>query len=528
MHLEDRIAIAEAGALPAPAADAVVVDHVTKSFGEARALRACSFSARRGEVHAVVGENGSGKSTMAKLLAGVLPPDSGSVAVNGAWPASPQAARRLGVAVVFQEILVAEGGTVLDNLFLGYDGLFRPKLSQKEKRARAQDLLNDLVGTSVDLDALVDDLSLNTRQWIVITRALLSDPGIVVFDESTAALDHSSVERFFDVVRKLRAAGVCVLIVTHRIHELTAICDRATVLSDGVDVGTLEGNEITEARLLQLMRGETSSGSPPHAPVARSPRGPGRDALVVTGVKLTPQAAPVEFTLRTGEIVGLAGLEGHGQAEFIQVLTGFRKPAAGQVTAVADGRPSVLDSARSAARSKVAYIAGDRKREGLFANLSVIENFSISRYRATSRAGLIDRAAVGRMFAEQVEALSIRLGRASAAINSLSGGNQQKVVIGRSLAGSPLVIALNDPTRGVDIGAKRDLYDLLRRLADEGRAILFLSNEIEEFVGLCDRVMVFRLQSEFATLSHGQITSDAVLAAMFGYYDVEDLDSARH
>jgi ribose transport system ATP-binding protein len=224
----------------------------------------------------------------------------------------------------------------------------------------------------------------------------------------------------------------------------------------------------------------------------------------------------------------LAGLEGHGQVEFLQAVTGFRTPVAGQATVIANGRRAVIDSAQSAAREKVAYIPGDRKLEGLFANLSVFENFGISRYRPTSRAGFIDRAAIGRMFLEQVETLSIRLGRASAAINSLSGGNQQKIVIGRSLAASPLIIALNDPTRGVDIGAKRDLYILLRRLADDGRAVLFLSNEIEEFVGLCDHVIVFRLQSKFTTLSGSRITSDGVLAAMFGYNDVEDLDSARH
>ncbi len=453
MHRVDRISLAGSGASPAPVADAVVVKNVSKSFGEARALRACSFSARSGEVHAVVGENGSGKSTLAKLLAGVLHPDIGSVTVNGASPASPLGARKLGVAVVFQEILVAEGSTVLDNLFLGDDGLFRARLSQKEKRSRTQDLLDDLVGAPVDLDAAVDDLSLNTRQWIVIARALLSDPQVVVFDESTAALDHSSVERFFAVVRKLRDSGVCVLIVTHRIHELTAICDRATVLSDGVNVGTLTGADITEARLLQLMRGEMSPESSPHEPPVRSSYSPSGDVLVVGGLKLTLQASSIDFTLQTGEIVGLAGLEGHGQVEFIQAVTGFRTPVAGQVTVIAEGRRSVIDSARSASRAKIAYIPGDRKLEGLFPNLSVFENFGISRYRPTSRAGFIDRAAVRRTFLAQVEALSIRLGRASAAINSLSGGNQQKVVIGRSLAASPLVIALNDPTRGVDIGA---------------------------------------------------------------------------
>ena len=522
--------IAKPGVSETPGAEVVTVRAVSKSFGEARALRSCSFSARAGEVHALVGENGSGKSTMAKLLAGVLHPDTGSVTVNGEQPISPHVAKAMGIAVVFQEILVAEGSTVLDNLFLGDDGFFRARLPQREKRKRAQDLLNRLVGSEVDLDANVDELSLNTRQWIVIARALLGTPRVVVFDESTAALDHSSVERFFEVVRGLKDSGVCVLIVTHRIHELTAICDRATVLSDGADVGTLVGGEITEAKLLEMMRGRTQSDAPlrpSNQLAARGTKVHKEEALVAVGVRLTPDAAPIDFAIRAGEIVGLAGLEGHGQVEFIQVLTGFKRPVAGQIHAIAGGERHPIDSAKSADRARVAYIPGDRKAEGLFPNLSVFENFGISRYRPTARAGFIDRGKVQRMFLEQVKDLSIRLGRSNAPINSLSGGNQQKVVIGRSLAAAPLVIALNDPTRGVDIGAKNDLYVLLRSLAEEGKAVLFLSNEIEEFVGLCDRVVVFRLQSVFGTLEDGAVTSDGVLAAMFGYSDTEGLDGGR-
>jgi ABC-type sugar transport system ATPase subunit len=519
------------GASARSAGDVVKLRGVSKSFGETHALRACSFSARAGEVHAIVGENGSGKSTLAKLLAGVLHPDSGSVRVNGERPASPQAARAMGIAVVFQEVLVAEGGTVLDNLFIGDDGLFRAKLSHREKRARAGALLERLVAAPVDLDMLVDELALNTRQWIVIARALLGRPRVVVFDESTAALDHSSVERFFDVVRELRAAGACVLIVTHRIHELTAICDRATVLSDGVAVGTLAGAEITEARLLELMRGEATSGThrgpAPERP-ARESRVRADEALVVSRLRLTEEAAPVELVVRCGEIVGLAGLEGHGQVEFIQTVTGIRRPAAGEVHVTRDGRKYAVDSVRAADRANAAYIPGDRKAEGVFTNLSVFENFGIACYRRTARAGFIDRRRVTRMFQEQVAALSIRVGRSAAPINSLSGGNQQKIVVGRALAASPLVLALNDPTRGVDIGAKRDLYALLRSLAGKGKAILFLSNEIEEFVGLCDRVVVFRSQSVFDTLAGEEVTADAVLAAMFGYTDSESLDRAEH
>lgn len=475
-------------------------------------------------MHAIVGENGSGKSTMAKMLAGVFPPTSGTIEVNGVTPANPRAARAMGIEVVFQEILIAEGNTVLDNLFLGDDGLFRARLSTSEKRERVKDLLHRLVGAPVDLDALIDDLPLNTRQWIVIVRALLGRPRVVVFDESTAALDHSSGMRFFDVVRQLRAGGVCVLIVTHRIHELTSICDRATVLSDGADVGTLSGAEITEARLLELMLGESR-------PVAVRPRARGmqvvsEETLTVSGLRLTPRSQPIDFQVATGEIVGLAGLEGHGQVEFMQAVTGFRKPVAGVVAVISDGHRHRIDSAYAADRARMAYIPGDRKAEGLFPNLTVFENFGIGLYRRTARAGLIDWKQIKRMFSEQTGKLSVRMGNPDAPINSLSGGNQQKVVVGRALATVPKLLALNDPTRGVDIGAKYDLYALLHELAADGKAVLFLSNEIEEFEGLCNRVAVFRSQTIFRTLVAEEISSDAVLAAMFGYADIQGIKSA--
>lgn len=509
-------------AVSADARNVVEIAAASKAFGETRALRGCSFTARAGEVHAVVGENGSGKSTLAKLLAGVLKPDSGSVAVYGEPPGSPRAAWAKGIAVVFQEILIAEGASVLDNLYLGHDGLFVARLGWRLKRERAAVLMNRLAGAPVALDQPIEELPLAIRQWVVIGRALLGGPRLVVFDESTAALDRSSVERFFAVVRELRSSGVCVLIVTHRIHELTAISDRATVLSDGRDVGTLEGGEITEARLLALMRG-TLMPSSGHAEskVTAEPKevaaaGPARRALMVSKLRLAPEAAPIDLAVAGGEIVGLAGLEGQGQVEFIQAVSGIRRAHAGEVTVERDGQRLGIDSAASAERARVAYIPGDRKVEGVFANLSVFENFGIACWRRTARAGLIDRRRVHGMFRASVENLSIRIGRESAPINSLSGGNQQKVVVGRALAAGPMILALNDPTRGVDIGAKRDLYALLRDLAANGKAILFLSNEIEEFVGLCDRVVVFRLESAFQTLEGGDITADRVLAAMFG------------
>ena len=495
--------------------DVVIAHDVSKSFGEAHALQSCTLTARAGEIHAVVGENGSGKSTLAKVLAGVLPPDAGTVSVNGRHPQSPLEAHELGLAMVFQEILVSEGATVLDNLYLGHDGLVRAKLSLRQKREQARELLERLSGAPVDLDRLIDDLPLSMRQWIVIARALLLKPRVIVFDESTAALDHASVERFFTLVRELKESGVCVLIVTHRISELTAICDRVTVLSDGRDVGTLLRGDITEARLLKMMSGGEGRVEA-RAAAARRTRANGTEILSGSQIKLSGWAEPFDFSVHRGEIVGLAGLEGQGQVEFIKAVTGIRRLAAGEIEIANDGRRITIESAKAADRAGISYIPGDRKVEGTFSNLSIFENFGVGLYRRTARVGFIARRRIHRAYHQQLESLSIRAGRQTASINSLSGGNQQKIVIGRSLAAEPLVLALNDPTRGVDIGTKHDLYDLLRSLADEGKTILFLSNEIEEFAGLCDRVVVFRGQSVFTTLPESETDSESVLAAMFG------------
>ena len=282
------------GASPASGAAVLAATDVDKSFGETRALRSCSFRAHAGQVHALVGENGSGKSTLAKVFAGVLPPDSGTVSVNGGTPKSPITARRLGLAMVFQEILVADGGSVLDNLFLGHDGLFRPALPLREKRARAREMLARLTGAPVDLDATIDDLSLSTQQWVVIARALLSEPRVVIFDEATAALDQASVQRFFAEIRRLKEANVCVVLVTHRIDEIMAICDHATVLTDGVNTGTLVGEEITERRLLDLMEGAAE---------------PEPDARVTAAVPATERQANGE---RAPEVLSVSGLRLHG------------------------------------------------------------------------------------------------------------------------------------------------------------------------------------------------------------------------
>lgn len=503
--------------------DVICVRDVRKAFGDTKALQGCSFTARRGEVHAIVGENGSGKSTLAKIISGVFPADSGTVELQGGTPSSPAHARTLGVATVFQEVLLAEGMTVFDNLFIGAEGPRTRKGPRAEQLRRVAAVFTELLGEALDPYGLVDDLPLSMRQWVTIARALLSEPRVLILDESTAALDHSGAERLYEAVVRLKAAGMCVLIVTHRIEELTRFADRATVLRNGVDVGTLEGPQITQNRLLEMMTGDTAhfgEGAPTAALPPPVPQGERAPVVRASGVRLRHGAAPFDLDVTDGEIVGVIGLDGQGQAGLIQAVAGIRPAAEGTIT-VADRQGNELRITRQkdAADAGVAYIPGDRKLEGTFPNLSILENFGMPLFRTQRSGGVIRFGAVQKAFEEQRAALSIRLNRPSAPIGTLSGGNQQKVLIGRALAADPGVVVLNDPTRGVDISAKHSLYDLLRRLSSQGSTVLFLSSEIVEFIGLCHRVAVFRDDSLFTTLQGEQITVDGVLAAMFGQAD---------
>jgi len=502
------------------AGDILSVRNVWKSFGDTKALQGCSFAAHRGEIHAIVGENGSGKSTLAKIMSGVFAGDSGAVEVQGNTPRNPAHAKALGVSTVFQEVLLAEGMTVLDNVFIGVGGPRAKRVSKAQKIRRTTELFNDLLGKPIDPYRLVDDLPLSDRQWITIARALLHQPRVLILDESTAALDHSGTERLYEAAVRLKDEGMCVLIVTHRIEELTTFADRATVLRGGIDVGTLQRTEITEARLLELMTGESDwpgEGSRITAPHASTLSNEHATAVSATGVCLRPDSASFHLEVAAGEILGIIGLDGHGQAQFIQAVAGIAPPIQGMITVGnRQGERLRIADQKDAANARVTYISGDRKLEGIFPNMSIFENFGMPLFRSNQHAGFIRLAGVREAFDIQKNALSIRLESSSAAIGTLSGGNQQKVLIGRALAAEPQVVLLNDPTRGVDVSTKHSMYDLLRRLSAHGNAVLFLSSEIAEFIGLCHRVAVFRDGSLFTTLKGEEIIVDSVLAAMFG------------
>jgi len=475
------------------------IEGLTKAFGPTIALRSASLDLRTGEVHALMGENGSGKSTLVKILSGVHRPDAGEVSVEQSplRAASPRAAVAAGLATVFQEVQSVPDQSVFDNLWLGTDGIVRRAASAGGggRREQARAVLAELLGDCPDtlLAAPAGSLSLSECQAVAIARAMLRAPKVLILDEATSALDVVTRDRLFAAIRRRTDAGLAVLFISHRMDEIDEIGDRVTVLRSGESVATLDRADATRNRLVELMTGGEQLVQAEAQ--AQSPAG----AQAHGDVVLTAAG----LSLRAGEIVGLAGLEGQGQDEF---LTSLR---------LAD--------------AQTAYVARDRRAESIFPPLSIRENFTAATMGTDQRRGLISASAASARLASYSRRLSIRLTSDSDAITTLSGGNQQKVVIARALASDPRVLLLNDPTRGVDIGAKRDIYALLRELAASGMAIVMLSTEVDEHLELMDRVLVFREGVSAAELPRGELSRAAIVGEFFGTTNDEAAkpDSAR-
>lgn len=500
---------------------AINLVNVHKSFGETHALRGANLHAELGEIHAIVGENGSGKSTLAKVMSGVIPPDSGEANVLGVHPLHPGDAISAGVATIYQEMMLAEDLSIWENLFAGSDGLFTRSSSTVEKRNTTREILKELAQTEIDPDAPVSSLPLSVKQWVVIARAIVRKPKLLLFDESSAALDLEATNRLHREMLKLKENGSCVILVTHRIAELVKIADSATILRDGETVGRLEKEEITEANLLRLMSASEGHSATAEAQEKRVITTAQKPAIEAVNIQLLQNSKAFDFQANAGQIVGIAGLDGAGQAEFVRILAGIDNSVQGDVRVWDDPtHDHVVGNLEEAENAGIVYVSGDRKKEGIFPNLSILENFGLSLYRRLSgRGGLIDQSSVRRSFSEEMDRLSIKLGRTSDKITTLSGGNQQKVLIARAFALDPKVIILNDPARGVDIGTKQDLYTHLREFTSNGGAVVYLSSEIEEFFDFADRADVFVNNTIFASFGPEDINEDKILAAMFGHRD---------
>jgi len=497
----------------------VYVQDVHKYFGVTKALNGVNFSANFGEIHAIVGGNGCGKSTLAKVMSGVLPADKGKVSVMGLVPTSPVMAREVGIATVFQEVMIAEEASVVDNLFVGSDSFWYKNLTQREKALKAQELMEDLAGEYIDPYTQVFNLSLPIKAWITIGRAFLREnTKVLILDESSAALDFDSTERLFKKMREFRDNGVAVFIVTHRIAELIRISDKATVMRDGKDVGVLEKKDLNEKNLLSLMTGRAESGETSKTVAVKTKT----EKVVMRAENLVvwPESTPVNFEVRRGEIVGVTGLDGNGQDEFVKILAGVQESHGG-TTEVLDKSDKFVkyNSLMDAKNNGISFVSGDRKKEGILPNLSIYENLVVPLYRTTSKAGwlgFVNWLELNGIYEYEVERLSVKTGPKDNLIGSLSGGNQQKVMIARSLATHPKILVLNDPARGIDVSTKRDLYTHLRKFVEEGNTVIFLSSELEEFIGLCPKVIVFRNGTIFDIFENEKVNPNTLLEGMFG------------
>ena len=405
---------------------------------------------------------------------------------------------------------------MLDNIFLGVDGLLHSRESREARTRRAAAILETLSSSSIALGASGDSLSLSEQQIVAIARALVRDPSILILDESTSALDVEIRDRLFDECIRRRDAGVAIVFISHRMEELLQIADEITVMRDGETVATLAREDANADQLLQLMAGAALQRALPPTG-GRTAESSNRPAIFRAERISLRHGHRVDFELLKGEIVGLAGLEGHGQDDFLATLAGGRPTGEGSISVLTDkGGTTRIRNRLDARRRGVAYLPRNRSRDGIFPTLSVADNFSLPTLEQDSRLGLISARMTRNRLEEARLEMSIRFASANAPITSLSGGNQQKLLLSRWIAASPKVLLLDDPTRGVDVRTKRELQLLLRKWSERGVGIVFVSTELEEFEGLCERVIVFHEGAIVTELRGDDIVAHAIVNAMFG------------
>ncbi|WP_329113864.1 sugar ABC transporter ATP-binding protein [Streptomyces sp. NBC_01353] len=464
---------------------------ITKSFPGVRALDGVDLEVAPGEVHCLLGQNGAGKSTLIKVLAGAHQPDGGRITWRGApvQLRSPIAAMRLGIATIYQELDLVEGLSVAENVHLGHEPTTAGFVVRgREARTATAALLKRLGHPEIDPARLVGDLSAAQQQIVSMARALSHDVRLIVMDEPSAALDPDEVDNLFRIVADLTAAGVAVVYISHRLEEIRRIGDRVTVLKDGRAVaGGLPAASTPTRDIVAMMTGRNVEYVFPPRPAEPPAAAP---VLQVHGLARAGEFDPVDLELRPGEIVGLAGLVGSGRSEILETIYGARKATAGRV--VVDGRTLRPGSVRDAVRAGLGLAPEERKAQGLLMLESVTRNVSVSTLARFSRAGWIDRDAEREAARTATRELSLRPDNPDARIRTLSGGNQQKAVLARWLLRGCRVLLLDEPTRGVDVGARAELYAVIRRLADDGLAVLLVSSEVPEVLGLADRVLVLK------------------------------------
>ena len=495
---------------------------ISKTYPGVRALSNVSFSARRGEVVGLIGENGAGKSTLMRILGGVTEPSSGTIRIAGVERPHLTVAEAIasGIAFVHQELNLFDNLDVAANVFFGREAFLRGpfRLVDRATLARRTQALLDRLGADFRPGTSVADLSLAQRQLVEIAKAMSLDAQVVIMDEPTSSLTVAETDRLLGVVADLKAAGVCVVFITHRLNEIERCADRVVALRDGAVVGELSRGEIAHDRMIRLMIGRDlkSLYTPPAAP-------PAAEAMVLKGLRTGAHPfRSIDLSLRCGEIVGLAGLVGSGRTELVRTIFGIDPPLSGTIEL--DGEPVAIRSPRDAIAHGVFLVPEDRKRAGLILEFDIACNVSLPDLEAYASAFLIDGERERAAAEKQARVLAIKAPNVATFAAALSGGNQQKVVLGKWMAMKPKVMLFDEPTRGIDVGAKSEIYDLMRRLADAGVAILMISSDMEEVIGVSDRMLVMHEGGISGGLPRERFSERAVLRLAVG--DRSELEPA--
>ncbi|SMX37957.1 sugar ABC transporter ATP-binding protein [Maliponia aquimaris] len=488
--------------------DALVMRNIDKSFNGVPVLKGASFTLRRGECHALMGENGAGKSTLMKILAGVHARDAGTVEVAGTEVsfATPREAELAGISMIYQEFSLVPTLTVAQNIFLGHEpkSLRGGMIRDKDMVAKAREILSEL-GERIDPRERVENLSVGAKQITEIAKALSKNARIIVMDEPTASLSEEEAERLFTLVRKLKSNGISIVYISHRMSEIFRICDRITAMRDGRDVLTAEAGDVSMEQLIRAMLGDDNSSSMHW--IERGIDAAAQPVLTVRNLSVRDLVHDVSFDVRPGEIVGLAGLTGAGRTEIVESIFGLRRADAGEVRI---GGRTVRDT-REAIAAGAAFVPEDRRTQGLVLDHAIKDNVILPSLEAFSRRGVIRDSAARKATRKHIGGLKIRAEGPGQIVRFLSGGNQQKIVLAKWLERAPKLLILDEPTIGVDIGAKADLVDTIRQAADAGTAVLVISSEFEELLAVSDRLLIIHDGRLIREMPRQAVDSEEVL-----------------
>lgn len=483
--------------------------NITKEYPGVRALSDVSISFEKGEVHALIGENGAGKSTFIKTLSGAIRPTSGTIVLDGKEYShlEPKQAIDLGIAVVYQELIQFEAMSVADNIFMGVKDEEGFILNDKQRVEKSRELLK-VFDCDVDPTRLIRELSIANRQIVELAKAMVKKARVVVMDEPTAAITMAEQEKLYKVVKQLKESGVTVIYISHRLEELFIICDRVSVLRDGHYITTCSIKDMTKQDMIKYMVGRELTNAYP-------PKKPATDEVVLDVQNVSGNGVhDINFQLHKGEILGFAGLVGSGRTELMHVLYGAAKKESGKITL--KGKEAHFRSPAEGLKAGIGLIPEDRKFQGCFIDKPIYWNNSISTIDSLSKCGVVDRKAEQKLAEEYKEKLQIKTPYLDQVTSGLSGGNQQKVVIAKALAALPDVLIFDEPTRGIDIGARHEIYLLMNELAEQGKAILMVSSDMEELLGMSERIVVLHEGRQAAVLSKEEFSQEKVLACASG------------